>query len=661
MVYKKSITVISCLQVWIIALFFLVVPAQKLLAQSEFKPWGNLNGIRIKGQLMEFNSCITVVGKSWSKVSSTGKELQNPKYVRTNDKQIVNTQIGSLQFKETVAENGRGAIKVTIKCLPQKDTTLKGVYFNVSLPEAIYKGATVKLGNDKKQLLSETDLDNEGDYLHSSAQEIYFSERSQSIRIRVDTVSQVIVRPDTLGIQKKFIQLYLPICSGKISKGDVFERTFEINVSGKIDKSPVNMQLDTSTMGSVFAGFGGNFRLQNPKTDPQVIDYCLKNLRVAWGRVEMPWRNWQPDSLSDPQTSAIDTPHLNAHVRQSMEMARRLSRMNIPVILTAWSPPAWAVVGKLHYGKSPEGVWGNPLNKDMTPLIYQSITDYILYLKANYGVDVAFFSFNESDLGINVRQTAEEHDQLIKGLGAYFVSKGLKTKLLLGDNSDATTYQFVYPAMNDPEATPFMGAVSFHSWRGWDTEILQKWADVAKKTNLPLIVGEGSIDAAAWAYPAYFQEPSYALEEINLYTRLLAICQPLSILQWQLTADYSPLTGGGIYGDTSPLKPTLRFWNLKQLASTPQDLFYMPLNADKAGVSCAALGDVTKHQYTLHIVNNGTERKVHLKGLPSNVKEFKVFVTSGDKQMKLIKPVKVSNHEAVFTLDSRCFTTLISE
>ncbi|RYE53741.1 MAG: hypothetical protein EOP48_13750, partial [Sphingobacteriales bacterium] len=67
--------------------------------------------------------------------------------------------------------------------------------------------------------------------------------------------------------------------------------------------------------------------------------------------------------------------------------------------------------------------------------IYKSITDYILYLKAHYGVEVSMFSFNESDLGINIRQTGEEHAQLIKGLGAYFASKGLKTKLLLGDNS----------------------------------------------------------------------------------------------------------------------------------------------------------------------------------------------------------------------------------
>jgi hypothetical protein len=176
-----------------------------------------------------------------------------------------------------------------------------------------------------------------------------------------------------------------------------------------------------------------------------------------------------------------------------------------------------------------------------------------------------------------------------------------------------------------------------------------------------LIVGEGSIDAAAYSYPAYFEDPSYALEEINLYTRLLAICQPLSILQWQLTSDYSPLKGGGIFGDNAPLEPTQRFWNLKQLGCTQEGLFYMPLAADKDAVSCAALGDNSKHVYTIHLVNNGASREVHLTGLPGGVKGFKIYITDEKANMRLSKTIKVQNHESTFTLKERCFATLFSD
>jgi hypothetical protein len=166
----------------------------------------------------------------------------------------------------------------------------------------------------------------------------------------------------------------------------------------------------------------------------------------------------------------------------------------------------------------------------------------------------------------------------MKGLGKYFLSRGIQTKILLGDNSDATTWAFIEPAMRDPDAHPYMGAVSFHSWRGWDTTTLKHWRDASVKMKLPLIVGEGSIDASAWAYPAIFLEQTYTMEEINLYIRLMGICQPLSILQWQLTSDYSPLTGAGIFGKEGPLEPTQRFWNLKQLASTPEGLNYFPVS-----------------------------------------------------------------------------------
>jgi hypothetical protein len=344
-----------------------------------------------------------------------------------------------------------------------------------------------------------------------------------------------------------------------------------------------------------------------------------------------------------------------------MEMAQRLYKKGIPVILSAWSAPAWAVVGKPKLRPSPDGVWGNPLDSTKTKEIYKSIADYIFYLKEKYGVEISLFSFNESDLGINIRQTAEEHDKLIKELGAYFVSRGLKTKMLLGDNSDATTYQFIYPALNDPETHPYIGAIYFNSRRGWDKETLQKRADAATQLNKPLIVAEGSIDAQAWGYPQIFLEPSYALNEINLYVRLLSICQPESILQWQLTADYSLLAGGGIFGDTSKLRPTQRFWNIKQLSSTPENLQAVPISGDAKDISVAALGDDQKGIYAIHLVNNGASREITIKGIPKKISQFKIFVTDKNRDMEEEKNVPVENGEARFTLKQASFTSLFSK
>ncbi|MDB5090233.1 MAG: hypothetical protein JWR09_4227, partial [Mucilaginibacter sp.] len=468
--------------------------------------------------------------------------------------------------------------------------------------------------------------------------------------------SLIMVRTDSA--HNKLL-LYIPIKLGDVKNGEVVEKEFNIKVSGDIDKTPVNLTLNTAQQGRAFEGLGGNFRLQNPKNDPQVIDYCLQNLRVAWGRVEMPWRFWQPDKDVNP-TATADSGKINPAVKKAMEMAHRLDSLGIPIILSAWFPPNWAAEGKLNF-RPVKGVWGNKLNKDNMDAIYKSIADYIIYLKTKYGTEVKLFSFNESDLGINVRLTAQEHDDFIKGCGAYFAAHGLKTKMLLGDNSDANTYKFIDIAMADQDAKQYIGAISFHSWRGWDNATLQKWADAAKKLNVPLLVGEGSIDAAAYSYPDIFQEQTYALQEINLYTRLLAICQPASILQWQLTADYSPLIGGGIFGNDEPLHPGQRFWNLKQLSITPKGLFAMPITSDKPDVSCAALGDNAKGTYAIHVVNNGIERSVTLTGLSAGVKQMNIYITSKKLNMKQGHLLQVNNGGVSFKLPATCYATLISQ
>ncbi|MDQ2752162.1 MAG: hypothetical protein M3R72_03975 [Bacteroidota bacterium] len=641
----------------IAAIFFLI--STKAFGQTEVEPWGNITGIRVEGQLMKFESSLQVVSNDWRKSNATALEHQHPKYTRDGSKQIVVTNIDSFYFRQSIEEDIKGsAAKVNVQFAAKTNTDSSRLFFNIKLPNADFAKGIIMLTNLQSNTASKYEISSIDKDLQLNASGIKITGEKESIQVVFDKASQIIIKK---GSDKEggTIQLYIPLQKGNLQDGQSGEVAFTIKASGKVDSGPVSFHINTNNEGRTFTGFGGNFRLQNPKTDPQVIDYCLQNMRVAWGRVEMPFQFWQPVKDSNPIDSAKEG-KLHPHVKESMEMAARLYKMGIPVILTAWSAPRWAITGELRWHRLPGDPWGNPLDTANMQSIYKSIADYITFLKDEYGVKVSLFSFNESDLGINIRQTGEEHAQLIKGLGAYFQSRGLETKMLLGDNSDATTYQFIYPAMKDVATHPYIGAISFHSWRGWDTETLQKWADAAAQMKLPLIVGEGSIDAAAWNYPAVFEEQTYAIKEINLYTRLMAICQPLTILQWQLTADYSPLIGGGIFGNNDTLHPGQRFWNLKQLASIPKDLSAMPITVDKPYVSCAAQGNNKKHLYAIHIVNDGASRTATITGLPTAVKSLKMFVTNKELSMKESK-VTVVNGIAKCNLLTESYVTLISE
>ncbi|WP_179415015.1 hypothetical protein HDF19_07240 [Mucilaginibacter sp. E4BP6] len=628
---------ILCLLVTCLFLFI----CKQVHAQSELAPWGNINGIRSHGQLLEFETSLKVTGKDGRHSKATAMERQRPHYTRQGSTQTVNTNIDSLYFKETVADKWGGKIKVTVQVKSTVDTVVQSVQFCLKLPAKSYPDGKLELLKSYADSLSGSAA------VTFNAEGIKLTSQQNKFSFQSNQPMPVVIKKDTANIL-----VYFTMAQGAMKKGDSLQRTFTIKISGEVDKAPVNIVVNTDKTGSEFAGFGGNFRLQNPKFDPEVIDYCLNNMRVAWGRVEMPWRLWQPKEAHDPADTT-----LHPAVIKAMEMAQRLNKMGIPLIISAWFPPAWAVEGKLNL-RPANGIWGNPLNSDKTQEIYKSITGYLLYLKAHYGVEPKLFSFNESDIGINVRITAQQHDELIKGLGAYFVAHGLKTKMLLGDNSDATSYQFITTALNDPAALPYIGAVSFHSWRGCTDTTLQKWANAAKQINAPLIVGEGSIDAQAWGYPQIFEESSYAIQEIELYIRLLRICQPLSILQWQLTADYSPLIGGGIFGNNEPMHPGQRFYNLKQLASTPPDLSAVPVTYSGTNIYCAALADNTKGIYTLHLVNNGSSRMISVSGLPANIKTWQLYLTNKKSNDKQTQSIDIKDGTISFKAKSESFYSL---
>jgi hypothetical protein len=131
-------------------------------------------------------------------------------------------------------------------------------------------------------------------------------------------------------------------------------------------------------------------------------------------------------------------------------------------------------------------------------------------------------------------------------------------------------------------------------------------------------------------------------------------------LQWQLTADYSPLKGGGIFGDNGPLAPTRRFWQLKQLSNTVAGQQHVAINVNRPDISCAALaGNGTS--YTIHMVNTSAGRTVKVKGIPMGLKKFKAYVTDQSRNIVQLDDVIIKDGQASFELAARCYLTLVSQ
>jgi len=637
-------------------------------AQAELTAWGNVNGVRIDGQLLKFTTSICLIGPSMADVTATGKEKQRPMYTRKGDKQIVTTELSQFSFAETVQDTDHGMAAINIKEKAVADTTLTGAFICFDLPADDYSGANIQLIDSTASTIEAVPLfpNRMGRtppafrlrnfLVQASVKGFRVITPTRRLEVKTEQPTEIIIQKGNPRFGNANDRIYLAVLTGHTKDAQTADKTFLLKVSGEIDRTPVQISIDPQKPGREFDGIGGNFRIQNEKSDPQIIDYCLDNLNVRWARVEMPWRSWHPVESANPLESARHG-RLDESVRGAMEMAQKLARRHIPLIVSAWFPPSWAVAGEVNF-RNENGIWGNPLNPKKMRSIIKSIGDYFVYLKEAFGVEPALFSFNESDLGINVRMTGQEHADFIKKLGAYFASQDLATKMLLGDNSDATTIDFIEPALQDPATHQYIGAISFHAWRGCDNWTLSNWADASKELNVPLMIAEGGTDAQAHSYPDIFQEPTFAQDEIDIYVRACNVAHVRSILQWQLTSDYSLLAGQGMYGVEGPLRPTQRFWNLKQLGMVPPGSFILPTTCSNEDISCAAFGDLADGTFTVHLVNHGASRPVQLTGCPANVKELRIYVTDSKRGMEEGKRVRVSDGEAKFTLEEFSFTSL---
>jgi len=648
----------------------LALSGRPVFGQAECTGWGSLTGIRVEGQLMEFGTNFRLLKPDGSNYVQNVDEGVRPRISRNASQLTLTGDFQGMNFTQVVEDVGPGVAAVDLEFTPRSDVAMAGLSLPLTLPGADYEGCSVQLiepdiSGPGEIKLTATRPDGQNQYLRATAKGVRFIAPKRTLEVAFSAPTEVIVQDDRRKGDTSVLAA-LAIISGDAKAGQPARKTFTFKATGEIDRNPITLTLDPSKPGREFDGIGGNFRLQN-RSDPVVIQYNLDHLPVAWGRFNFPWNQWQTNEDADPLTAAR-AGQLDAGIRQNSELARMLTQRKIPLIMSVWTAPGWAIAGdeprRGGLGGNGPGIGvprGNPLNAEKWDHIAKSIGSYLIYLKENYGVEPKLFSFNESDLGINIRQTGQEHATQIKKLGAYFASQHLTTKMLLGDTSDATPTNFIKAALADPDAMRYVGAISFHSWRGGTDAQLSAWGESASEANLPVLCAEGGTDAAASSYPGIFQEFAYGFDEINLYIRLCALTQPKALLEWQLTADYNVLSGGPGHGNVAaqPLRPTQRFWNLKQLGATPAGAFWMPLGCDRPMINCAAAGDIANGRYAVHLVNSGATRQTTLNGLPASLKELRSYVTDGQRGMQEGERIAITDGSARFLLEGGAFTTLL--
>ncbi len=183
---------------WIIYFFIigilLLLTVNAVYSQAEVAPWGNINGLRVEGQLVGFESSLCLVEKDWSQIKATGRERQRPKYIRDGNKQVINTKIDSITFKEVVEDIESGTANVDVRLSSNSSVTLEGVFFRIVLPLEEYTTAIV---HSNKKFATKTQLATLQHDVTYTAGNIQFTSHTRTLIFTFDAPTSVIIKKNS--------------------------------------------------------------------------------------------------------------------------------------------------------------------------------------------------------------------------------------------------------------------------------------------------------------------------------------------------------------------------------------------------------------------------------------------------------------------------------
>lgn len=439
---------------------------------------------------------------------------------------------------------------------------------------------------------------------------------------------------------RRSYQVRIPLVAGSTPAGTkaAFSGTFLL-----INKSvapPARLAVDTGKPLYMFDGFGANFCWDKAGGSVHPIqEYLLEALKPAWGRTEMKITAWDRSRTDPPQD-----------VRYDLGFMRRLQDKGIPYVISIWRLPDRFFADP---ATEPAGARGRAVNPSKWDELAALLTDYLLYARKEYGVEPDLFSFNEGNLGVNIRLTPREHTLQIKKFGAAFRQAGLKTRMLLGDAVPARdSHAFALDAAADPEAMQYIGGVAFHSWGGATPSQYAAWKDLADWLGLPLLDTELGPDSQVTNINAW-DSYHYGLREAQHTQEVLLYAHPRGTQFWQYTDSYAlvrALPGGSI-------EPTARFWLMKHFAGlTPHNSEALATSSDQAQTLLTAFRK--NGTYVLHIVNRGGARDATISGAPDG--PWRLTESTEAKQFQQTGGLRSGGGVVRLKLPARSLVTLIS-
>jgi len=616
---------------YLLALVLLLLPCSGAEISS-FDGSGRLQRLLDGGEELAVRTSFGIATPGWKRIVTPWQG--NRRSLTRNQQGVWRGMIEAgpenmVRVEQTTSTSG-GQTRIHVQFKPEVTIEAEGVYFWIEVPRAAFAGGKVQdtlLGPAKPA---------GHDLLFVESPKVQFRNSDESVQINatLDRARPISIEDNWRTIGRNYAAR-IELQKGPLAKDVIIEFDLLLRFSAKPDNTPAELTVNAARQRYKLLGFGGNycFNVVSP-----ITDYTLQNLRQPWARTEMKLAEWAPEN---------DTP--GSRIRNDFLIQQKLTEKKIPYVISVWQLPE---VFYTDPGPKPERRSNRHIAPDQWDALLKSMGDYLLYGKQKYGVEPDLFSFNEANIGIDVLLTPDEHRDAIKKIGAHFARLGLKTRMLLADATGPRgTHEFALTAANDPEAMKYVGAVGFHSWGGGTPDHYKAWGDLAEWLNLPLLVTELGLDAAAYRgrmYDSYY----YGMQEVKMYQELLLHARPQALVYWEYTADYSTMRV-----NSDKPEPTARFWFLKHFSDlTPPNASALETASSNPKVLLTAFQ--SEHQYALHVANTGSARRVTITGLPAGLRSVRPIRTSETDDYKALPSIKVEKGRVQFDMPLQSLVTL---
>lgn len=297
----------------------------------------------------------------------------------------------------------------------------------------------------------------------------------------------------------------------------------------KIDLGTVNVRLHADKPLQLMEGLGGNFcqpRYSSTEAMDAVGQYCLDNLDVKNGRVGIPLNYWNPSKgVYQPKGQA----------EASMKAMAILKKKGMPVTASVWEPGRWMIGGNTEES-------GRPIPAENYTDCITALIEYIKYAKKHHDVEPNFISFNEPDIGINVKFSPQQMIAFVKQFGHAAEQHGIKTKFLVADSANGNNlYDLAQPMLEDASIAKYLGPIAFHCWDALSASVesYDKIKQLGIKYKKPVWCMEAGYDAQLWQQEDPWADWQNAIRLAQAYERTVRLTGATVMDYWTYQDNYT--------------------------------------------------------------------------------------------------------------------------